>query len=94
MIFLLLLIVTKVAAKIDGDFYAVETNDNYQSYSVFTRVGNCSVYKSDIHQSLFFQHDGIWKIGKIKRFDEIDCRNISSFVYSELNKPFNREPLI
>ena len=93
MIFLLL-IVTKVAAYTDGDFYAVENNDKDQSYSVFTRVGNCSVYKSDIHQSLFFQHDGIWKIGKIKRFNEIDCRNISSFVYPELNEPFNREPFI
>ena len=92
MIFLLL-IVTKVAAYTDGDFYAVQRSENDNFY-VFTRIGNCSVYKSDIHQSLFFQHDGIWKIGKLKRFDEIDCRNISSFVYWELNEPFNREPFI
>ena len=45
MIFLLL-IVTKVAANTEADFYAVKVNEkDGHGYSVFTRVGNCSVYK-------------------------------------------------
>ena len=83
MIFLLL-IVTKVAANIDADFFAVQISDKNQLHTVFTRVGNCSVYRSEISGSLFFQHDGKWKIGQLKSFGEINCKNISSFVDTDL----------
>ena len=43
MIFLLLIVI-KVAANQDADFYAVQMHEN-QLYTVFTRVGNCSVYE-------------------------------------------------
>ena len=92
----LLLIVTKVVANTDADFYAVKIKQHDDYYTVFTRVGNCSVYKSDtqgIFGGLFFQDDGKWKIGKLKRFDEIDCENISSFVDPKLFQPF-RKPFI
>ena len=66
-------------------------------YYVFTRVRNCSVYESKsvggTYGSLFFQDDGKWKIGKLKKFDEIDCKNISSFVDSKFYQPF-REAFI
>ena len=95
MIFLLL-IITKVVADTEADFYAVQFHENYDYY-VFTRVGNCSVYKSQsrggTYGSLFFQDDEIWKIGKLKKFDEIDCKNISSFVDSKSYRPF-REAFI
>ena len=43
MIFLLFIVI-KVAANTDADFYAVQMNENL-AYTVFTRVGNCSVYE-------------------------------------------------
>ena len=93
MIFLLL-IVTKVVANTDGDFYAVQRSENDDFY-VYTRIGNCAVYLSEILDRLFFQEDGIWKIGNLKTqvvIDEIDCKNISSFV-EQPYQPF-REPFI
>ena len=93
---ILLMIITKVAANIDADFYAVQIKQNDYSYTVFTRVGNCSVYKSDtqgIYGSLFFQNDGKWNIGQLKRFDEINCENISSFVNPKLYQPFRQKSL-
>ena len=105
MIFLLL-IVTKVAANIEAeaDFYAIQMNANVDYYSVFTRVRNCSVYKNEYLERIFFQHDGTWKIGKANfssnsvsndpltvPFDEINCENVLSFVDSKFNQPF-REP--
>ena len=91
MIFLLL-IVTQVVANKDGNFYAVQINKyDYYNY-VYTRVRNCAVYESN--GKLFFQEDGIWKIGNLKTqvIDEIDCKNISSFV-EQPYQPF-REPFI
>ena len=93
MIFLLL-IVTKVAASAnkDADLYAIQINKYDYHIYVYTRVRNCAVYESN--GKLFFQEDGIWKIGNLKTqvIDEIDCKNISSFV-EQPYQPF-REPFI
>ena len=60
----LLLIVTKVAvsANTDADFYAVQKRETDDNFYIFTRIGTCAVYESN--RKLFFQDDGIWKIGK------------------------------
>ena len=107
MIFLLL-IVTKVVANTDADFYAVQKTKTDDNFYVFTRIRNCSVYECELLDRLFFNDDGIWKIGKFKEskdfvpkprkqvIDEIDCKNISSFVESKVSEPYQpfRKPFI